>query len=83
MERETALSIFTTWELSFEQISGDIQEIERKDHFLTWPAFFDDKAISERYFQVYFDRKKPEWMNIFSTKHEWDHDKLGDVLTEL
>ena len=41
MERETALSIFTTWELSFEQISGDIQQVERKDHFLTLAAFFD------------------------------------------
>jgi hypothetical protein len=83
MEREIVLSIFTTWELSFEQISGNLQEIERKDHFLTLAAFFDDKVISERYFQVYFNPGKPEWMNIFCTKNKWDSDKLGDILAEL
>ena len=82
-ERETSLSVFTTWELSFEQISGDSEEKESKDHFLTLAAFFDNRNISERYFQAHFNLDRPEWMDMFSTERKWDSYKLGDVLAEL
>jgi tetratricopeptide (TPR) repeat protein len=82
-ERETSLSVFTTWELSFEQISGNSEEKERKDHFLTLAAFFDNKNISERYFQAHFNLDRPGWMDMFSTEGKWDSYKLGDVLAEL
>jgi tetratricopeptide (TPR) repeat protein len=82
-ERETFLSVFTTWELSFEQISGNSEEKESKDHFLTLAAFFDNKNISERYFQAHFNLDGPEWMDMFSTERKWDSHKLGDVLAEL
>ena len=82
-ERETTLSIFTTWELSFEQISGNDEERERKAHFLTLSAFFNNTLISERYFEAHFTTERPAWMGIFSANCEWDSDKLGDVLAEL
>lgn len=82
-EKETNLRIFTTWELSFEQISGNDEEKEQKDHFLSLASFFDVKAISERYFQPYFDVESPKWMTIFSSEGEWDSDKMGDVLAEF
>ncbi len=81
--KETSLSIFTTWELSFEQIGGDDEEREQKGHFLTLAAFLDNTNISERYFQAYFNNAKHEWMNIFGSNEEWDSEKLGDVLAEL
>jgi hypothetical protein len=81
--KETSLSIFTTWELSFEQIGGDDEERERKGHFLTLAAFLDNTNISERYFQAYFYEAEHEWMNIFGSNEEWDSEKLGDVLAEL
>jgi hypothetical protein len=83
LERETRLSIFTTWELPFEQMNGIREERESKDHFLTLAAFFDNQMISERYFQAYFALHGPDWMNIFSTEKEWDSYKFGDILSGL
>ena len=82
-EKETNLRIFTTWELSFEQINGHEKEIQQKDHFLSLAAFFDITIISERYFEAYFKAAKPEWMIIFSSENAWDGYKLGDVLAEF
>ena len=81
--RETRLRVFTTWELSFNQISGQGQELMDKEHFLTLAAFFDPSKISERYFQVYFKKSDPSWMRIFSSSDRWDSYRLGDVLSEL
>ena len=82
-EQERILSVFTTWEMSFNLISGSENEKEWKDHFLTLAAFFDTKVISERYFRAHCDSENTEWMDLFRTKLEWDSDKLGDVLTEF
>ena len=82
-EKETSLSIFTTWELSFEQISGCEEEIRQKEHFLSLAAFFNVTAISERYFEAYFNVEKPEWMEIFSSEGGWDSDNLREVLAEF
>ena len=80
---ETRLRIFTTWELSFKQISGQEREVQDKEHFLTLAAFFDAGNVSERYFQAYFENSNPDWMKIFSSSERWDCYKLGDVLSEL
>ena len=82
-EREIRLRIFTTWELSFKQISGQKAEVQDKEHFLTLAAFFDAGNISERYFQAYFNKSNPEWMKIFSSNARWDSYKLRDVLSEF
>ena len=82
-QTETRLRIFTTWELSFKQISGQEREVKDKEHFLTLAAFFDAGNVSERYFQAYFDKSNPRWMRIFSSSDRWDSYKLSDVLSEL
>ena len=82
-QMETRLRILTTWELSFKQISGQEREVKDKEHFLTLAAFFDSGNVSERYFQAYFDKSKPNWMKIFSSSERWDSYKLGDVLSEF
>lgn len=81
--KETVLSIFTTWELSFEQITGDGEERGKKDHFLKPAAFLDNTNISEMYFSAHFSRGRSERMDIFSPRAEWDSEKLGDILAEL
>ena len=81
--KETTLSIFATWELSFEQITGDNEERKKKDHFLTLAAFFDNTNISESYFQAHFSQERPKWMDICRTRAEWDSEKLRDILAEL
>lgn len=79
----TGLSVFTTWELSFDQMGGDDEKKEAKAHFLTLAAFLDNTNISERYFRIYFNSAKPEWMNILGSKGEWESEKFGDVLAEF
>ena len=81
-ERETALSVFITWELSFEQISGSKEERDRKEYFLTLAAHFDNKCISQRYFEAYCTAKNSGWMQTFMTDAEWDMDKYGDIVAE-
>ena len=80
---EEYLSVFTTWELSFEQLSGDNREKGYKEHFLTLAAFFDKKEIAERYFKALYNAEKPAWMTIFVTDEKWDTFKFEDLLTEL
>ena len=84
--QEKPLNIFTTWELSFEQISGNEDEKMKKDHFLTMAAFFDNNCISEKYLRAYFEcgSRIPDWTyELISTEGEWDSDKLGDILAEF
>ncbi|KAG4441981.1 hypothetical protein IFR05_002549 [Cadophora sp. M221] len=51
-ERETAMNVFTTWELSFEQLVASEKGIEKGD-LLSLFAFFDNKDISEELFSTY------------------------------
>ncbi|MCJ1231793.1 hypothetical protein MMC12_008472 [Toensbergia leucococca] len=81
-ERETVLSVFVTWELSFEQISGSKEARDRKEHFLTLAAHFDNKCISQRYFEAYCSSKNVEWMQTFMTGGEWDEYGYGDLVAE-
>lgn len=82
-ERETLLSVFTTWELSFEQVKGDETEKRNKDHFLTLASFFDNNKISENIFHALYNERSPEWMSIFNTDGQWETERYGDVLAEF
>ena len=59
-EIETLLSVFTTWELSFEQIGGSNEIKNKKEHFLTLAALFNNESISHRYFEAYCRSKEDE-----------------------
>ena len=54
-ERETSLSVFTTWELSFQQLEDEDTEGVNMADLLTLFAFFDCKDISEGLFKAYCD----------------------------
>ena len=81
-EKETSLSVFITWELSFELISGSEEVRDRKEHFLMLAACFDNKCISQRYFEAFCQKQCGEWMNLFKTDAEWNNDEYGDVVAE-
>ena len=81
-EREIALSVFVTWELSFALLHGDKEAKDRKEHFLTLAAFFDNKCISQRYFEAYCYSENTKWTQIFETSNEWDEYKYGDLVAE-
>lgn len=76
------LSAFTTWELSFEQISGDQATRKAKEHFLTISAFFDLNSISREYFKSYCEFTTGGWSQIFRRNDVWDDFEYGDVVAE-
>lgn len=84
-EGETSLSVFTTWEMSFEQIGRNNNDRVKRQHLLTLLAFLDNNAISEEMFQVYFESKGQiqEWMDLFGEARSWDRYEFQDVIAEL
>ena len=47
-EKETSLNVFTTWELSFQQLQSQASENNVEAKLLTLFSFFDNKDISEQ-----------------------------------
>jgi len=82
-EAEQSLSVATTWELSFEQIVGDVETQKSKQHLLTLAAFFHNDSISEELFVTYRKSETPPWMTIFVSEGVWDKYKFLDVVAEL
>ncbi|KAF5871433.1 putative nb-arc and tpr domain protein [Botrytis fragariae] len=79
------LSVLTTWELSFDQISGNDEERNRIGEFLAQAAYFSPMSISESLFKntdIYND-KSPGWKPLFSTQGSWDSFKFQDVIVGL
>ncbi|KAH0541722.1 hypothetical protein FGG08_003814 [Glutinoglossum americanum] len=82
-EAETSLSVFTTWEMSFEQIASGGNGRRNKEHLLTVSAFFDNKDIFEELFRVNFKPENPGWMELFCIEGNWSEYEFQDVLAEL
>lgn len=67
-QRESAISAFTTWEMSFQQLLDSWSE--QRDsvaHFLTLSAFFGPSHIEETLFisHLYVSEPFPSWMDVF------------------
>ena len=82
-EAETSLSVFTTWEMSFEQINKDTARGKTEEHLLILSAFFDNTDIFEELFESHCELKKPEWMETFAIDGNWDSYEFQDVLARL
>jgi RecA/RadA recombinase len=50
--KETVLSVFTTWELTFRQLQAMDTAERHREHKMTLFAFYDSKEISEELFQA-------------------------------
>ena len=79
---ETELTVFTTWELSFELITGDEKVRDDKEHILTLMAFLDGKKISNTLFEPYHI-ENDGWMISCIQDGVWDEFKFQDILKEL
>ena len=55
-DQEIALTISTTWELSYNRISGSKEIVEAERHFILIGTFFDSNRIKENIFQRFFER---------------------------
>jgi tetratricopeptide (TPR) repeat protein len=81
-EKDKALSAFTTWDMSFQQlIPNDPQRQESAAHFLTLHAFLDYLNVAEDLFRTFWEAEEspPEWLKIFVKSTEEDSDSDGSV----
>ncbi|KZF21645.1 TPR-like protein [Xylona heveae TC161] len=80
-EQSRALSAFTTWELSFQQIeSQDAERKSRVGHFLTVSAFLEPSHIGEYLFRIYRKEAEvtPPWTDIFTSGYDSDEDESSN-----
>ncbi|KAF7928997.1 hypothetical protein BELL_0247g00040 [Botrytis elliptica] len=84
-ETSEHLSVLTTWELSFDQISGNDEERNRIGEFLAQAAYFSPMSISESLFRNpdIYNVKSPGWKSLFCTQDSWDSFKFQDVIVGL
>ncbi|KAL2072789.1 hypothetical protein VTL71DRAFT_12132 [Oculimacula yallundae] len=75
-EQETSLNVFTTWELSLQQLLETTYPEKKKD-LLTLFAFFDCKDISEELFSTYVPRAQ-----MWPEDYHWPVDCLEFCLGE-
>jgi hypothetical protein len=80
-DKDIELSVFTTWELSFDRISGDEVAREDKQHILTLSGFLDRNEIKGSFFAAYASRNET-WLPSCN-QHQWDMYAFLDVLAEL
>jgi len=78
------LSVFTTWELSLDCLSGNEVQREAKIHLLTVSGFFSTE-LSEEIFSRYFlaSDDHPDWIVTLLSSNEWDEDDFYDILSEF
>lgn len=67
--------VFTTWELSFDLITGNQKIRDDKEYLLTLIAFFDKNKISDILFKLY-NSKNSGWMTSCAENVVWDELKL-------
>jgi len=98
-EKERALNVFATWELSFRQILGGNDTGQLEADFLTLFAFFDCQDISENLFAVFavcadkppllYEEIKDHIADLGSNfkllrkDGKWDRDKFRNILANL
>ena len=82
---ETLLSVFTTWELSFQQIGKNEDERAQIGHLLTLSAFIDASNVGEHLFKSYLASaaQPPHWMEYFLAGDVWDQYKYQDTLVNV
>ncbi|TVY90325.1 Kinesin light chain, partial [Lachnellula willkommii] len=81
-EAKRKLSVFTTWELSFDQISGEPLIRAAKERILTLLAFFDNNQIRQSFFERYATFPN-NWMILPGGNGTWDVYEFQDTLREF
>ena len=83
-ERDKPLSVFTTWEMTFEQLQVTNDERDSLVHLLTLGAFIDTQDISEGLFSLYAQQaSRPKWLEYFMDGTKWDSEKYQDSIVRL
>jgi tetratricopeptide (TPR) repeat protein len=92
-DKETALNVFTTWELSFQQLEATEWGNKRIGDILTLFAFFDCNDISEQLFKIFCNREEFALIDaggpdgslrfLLDSEERWDSDAFVDILNKL
>jgi tetratricopeptide (TPR) repeat protein len=92
-EKETALSVFTTWELSFQLIQDKDEAGKPKSDLMTLFSFFNGKDISEQLFKSFCANPKMPRIDsidpghglalMLDSKGRWERDKFVSILIDL
>lgn len=82
---ESALSVFTTWEMSFESIRGNSEQKRVKGLVLTIAAFLGRETISEEMFQRYAEvaQSLPDYITQLAPRRQWDKFEFRDIVSEF
>ncbi|TIA78959.1 hypothetical protein D6C76_03796 [Aureobasidium pullulans] len=98
-EKQTALTAYTTWEMSFQRIEPDNQD--RKEwitRFLSISAFLQPPRIGEHVFREFYtyEAESPVWFNVFTqlesedsasdvhgTRPKWNGSRFHKVIRNL
>ena len=90
--RETSVNVFTTWELSFQQLQETDGEGKEKENLMTLFAFFDCKDISELLLEAFCNtRDKNSRLNdvgrslnsCLNAQGRWSQDRFIGFLNEI
>lgn len=78
------MTTFTTWEMSLQQISPDV-DADSIVHFLTLSAFLDSRSVGQSLFSAFLTwlPQDAHWTSIFLTQNQWDEFKYQDLLALL
>lgn len=87
-EKETSLSVFTTWEMSFRQIAEIDKEQDAIGRFLTLSSYLNPAKISEFVFskcsaERFLAGSIPDWLKLFHRQGVWDEDCFREVVSGL
>lgn len=83
-DTEKSVSVFTTWEMSLDQLEGTGQEQDSIIHLLTLAAFINTNNVSEGLFSLYSQQdNRPDWLDAFMDGGAWDSDKYQDTVVRL
>ena len=84
-EHKSSLSVFTTWELSYEQIGNDDEHRAQISHVLTLAAFFDSTDVAEEMYEsiITSNSSLPAWTGCMATDGCWDKYKFQDIMANL
>jgi len=83
-EKETSLSLLTTWEMSL-QLLGVGEQAAELEKVITLFAFFNHVHIGERLFSNDADDSNPTTspMSIFKVDGRWNHFKFEDAMVKM
>jgi tetratricopeptide (TPR) repeat protein len=91
-DQDHSLSVFTTWEMSFNRLLDEVKNGEQYSGLLDLLAYCHNGDISESLFSNFWSHlatcrsnstNVPIWLRHFTENGDWSQDRFQDALVEL